>query len=118
MLKLKDMPGIVKCKEYFEALGDIWIVQELCEGGNLLQNFILPNINYVIPQKEALKVLYQLALGLYHAHSQGIIHRDMKPTNVLLTEDGELKICDFGLARQTNPDQFSSPKMTINGVGT
>ena len=43
MHSLADKTSIVKCYEYFEAEADVWIVQELCEGGNLLQNFILSN---------------------------------------------------------------------------
>lgn len=44
-------------------------------------------------------LLYQLMQGVAYCHQHHIIHRDLKPQNLLLTEDGQLKICDFGLAR-------------------
>ena len=45
-------------------------------------------------------LMYQLLRGLKHIHSAGMIHRDIKPKNLLLTKDCDLKICDFGLARE------------------
>jgi len=49
--------------------------------------------------KTLLSIVYQLLCGLAFLHSAGVMHRDLKPTNVLLNSDGKVKICDFGLAR-------------------
>ena len=58
-------------------------------------------------------MLWQVCQGLRHAHDKGIIHRDMKPENVLVTRDGYLKVTDFGLAKDTK----KGIKMT-KGIGT
>lgn len=52
-----------------------------------------------IPLSEALNIIFQIALGLEAAHEENIIHRDIKPGNILITERGEVKIVDFGLAK-------------------
>lgn len=46
-------------------------------------------------------MLYSLLCGLHYVHSAGVIHRDLKPANILIQNDCSVKICDFGLARQT-----------------
>jgi len=51
------------------------------------------------PMTESLRVARELCAGLAHAHTRGVVHRDVKPANVLMTEDGTVKVADFGLAR-------------------
>ncbi|ODV59315.1 mitogen-activated protein kinase SMK1 [Ascoidea rubescens DSM 1968] len=64
--------------------------------------------------------LYQILCGLKYIHSADVIHRDLKPGNILITIQGELKICDFGLARGINPNFFKnkSQQTITNYVAT
>ena len=54
-----------------------------------------------VPELEVLKMLWQVSEALHHTHASGIIHRDIKPPNVLVTHDGYLKLTDFGWAKDT-----------------
>lgn len=55
-----------------------------------------------IPVPLSLFILYQAALGLYHAHMKGVIHRDIKPHNILISVNGDVKLTDFGIATKKN----------------
>ena len=52
-----------------------------------------------LPYQRAVEIAIQVARGLQHAHDNGVVHRDIKPQNILLTEDGTAKVTDFGIAR-------------------
>ncbi|MEO6119059.1 MAG: serine/threonine-protein kinase, partial [Terriglobales bacterium] len=81
-----------------------FLVAELLEGetlGHRLQSGPLPH-------RKAVETAAQVARGLAAAHEKGIIHRDLKPDNVFLTEDGRVKILDFGLAKNIRPEGFSA----------
>jgi hypothetical protein len=68
-----------------------------------------------LPIPEALRIFRAVAEGIAHAHSNGIIHRDIKPDNILLGEDGSVKLVDFGLARVLEADTTLSRTGTIFG---
>ncbi|MDP6410801.1 MAG: serine/threonine-protein kinase [Planctomycetota bacterium] len=88
-------PGIVSVYDFGRA-GDLWyIAMELVEGTDLRR---VIDTRAVTP-REALSIVSQVCATLQYAHDQGVVHRDIKPGNVLLDHDGQVKISDFGLAK-------------------
>src|SRR5829696_7903480 len=75
------------------------LAMELAEGEDLSERLF----RGTIPIDEALPIAKQIAEALEAAHEQGIIHRDLKPANIKVSQDGTVKVLDFGLARLLNP---------------
>jgi serine/threonine-protein kinase len=82
--------------------GRVYIVMELVEGGSLLDRV---NSGGPLPPQLATQVGLQLAESLHAAHVAGVIHRDIKPHNILLTRSGEVRITDFGIAQVQSEDK-------------
>jgi serine/threonine-protein kinase len=88
------------------------IVMELLEGENVLD--VVTNEGKMEPE-DALRIVRQAAAGLEAAHAKGIVHRDVKPQNLVILEDGTVKLVDFGLATDTDAD---GPEASSGRVGT
>ncbi len=78
-----------------------YLVTELIEGPSLQE---LIRIRKQLPWQQACNIVAQAAEGLHHAHERGVLHRDVKPGNVLMTSDGTARIIDFGLAEYLGDD--------------
>ncbi len=76
-----------------------FLVMELVEGETLADRIK----GGAIPVDEALPLFLQIAEGLEAAHEKGVIHRDLKPANIKVTDDGQVKVLDFGLAKAIAP---------------
>ena len=83
--------------------GEIWyIVMEYVAGGRTLYDHCRPGT--LLPLEDAVRVIFKCAKALDYAHRRGVVHRDIKPRNILLTEEQEVKIGDFGIALLTHAD--------------
>lgn len=102
-------PNIVEVYDFGFDEGRFFIVMELLEGGTLMEAV---ERGGPLPVRTALNVTVQMLHALHYAHTQGVIHRDIKPQNVLLTASGVPKLVDFGLARTMYFDRT----LTVPGV--
>jgi WD40 repeat protein/tetratricopeptide (TPR) repeat protein/predicted Ser/Thr protein kinase len=105
-------PNIVQIFEVGEHAGCPFFSMEFVDGGNLAGKVA----DNTVPPPEAARLVETLARAMHSMHRRGIIHRDMKPANVLLTADGVPKICDFGLAKRL--DEVKGQTQTGAIVGT
>ena len=96
MAALSD-PSIVEVYDYGQVDGISYLVMPFIQGESLheLLNRVGP-----LPPREAMNVVAQVANALQQAHRSGIVHRDVKPGNLLVRPDGRLMLTDFGIARR------------------
>ncbi|XP_034859368.1 serine/threonine-protein kinase Nek3 isoform X4 [Mirounga angustirostris] len=91
-------PNIVAFQESFEAEGHLYIVMEYCDGGDLMQK-IKHQKGKLFPEDMILNWFTQMCLGVNHIHKKRVLHRDIKSKNIFLTQNGKVKLGDFGSAR-------------------
>jgi WD40 repeat protein/serine/threonine protein kinase len=107
-------PNIVRAFDADEVAGLHLLVMEFVDGIDLAKRV---KQSGPLPVAQACEYLRQAALGLQHAHEHGLVHRDIKPNNLLLTADGTIKILDLGLARMMHtPDEDSPSTLTESGA--
>lgn len=106
-------PNIVKV--YDVSFGDKlqYIVMEYIEGITLKEYIEQQKI---VNWKEAVHFVSQILRALQHAHDKGIVHRDIKPQNILLLQDGTIKVTDFGIARFSRGDTRTMTEHAIGSV--
>lgn len=102
---------MVQIYEVGEYQGLPYLSLEYCSGGTLADRIN----NQLLQPKEAARLVEVLARAVHKAHQKNVIHRDLKPANVLLTESGEPKITDFGLARRID-DQGGTSLGVVMGT--
>ncbi len=104
-------PGIAAIHGLEESEGTHYLVLELVPGETLAERIS----RGPIPVEEALEIASKIAEALEEAHEQGVVHRYLKPANIKQTEDGKIKVLDFGLAKvfqEETPDADSSMSPT------
>lgn len=101
-------PNIVNVFDVGEDSGNYYIVMELVEGITL-KEYISKKGKLSV--REATSIAIQVCMGLAAAHAQGIIHRDVKPQNIIISTDGKVKVTDFGIARAASSNTISSNAM-------
>lgn len=106
-------PNIVEMYDVGEDDGKYFIVMEYVEG-RTLKNLIKKRGALTLP--EVIDIMLQLTSGIAHAHESYIIHRDIKPQNVMILEDGTVKITDFGIAMALNSNELTQTNSVMGSV--
>ena len=114
LLASLNHPNIAAIYGLEEADGARYLVLEIVEGESLAQRLAAGPL----PVEEALAVCAQIAAGVSSAHDAGVIHRDLKPGNVMVRPDGSVKVLDFGLAKEAEApaatsDLSASPTISV-----
>jgi serine/threonine-protein kinase len=92
-------PNIVGVYDYGENAAEAWIVMEYVDGDSL-KGRLDKQQRFTIP--EIVRIMGEVCAGLQYSHQRGVVHRDIKPGNIMMTADGQVKIADFGIARLEN----------------
>ncbi|KAG0198989.1 MAP microtubule affinity-regulating kinase 1 [Mortierella sp. GBA30] len=111
LMESLDHPNIVQLHEVIETQFTIYVCMEYVEGCSLEQ-YLKSQENGRISEKEARRVIRELASAISHCHSRSIVHRDVKPANILITHSGKVMLIDFGLG---NTFSYRSRLNTICG---
>ena len=106
-------PNIVEIYDVGEEDGEHYIVMEYIEGKTLKQ---LLKKRESLTLTEVIDIMTQLTDGISHAHESYIIHRDIKPQNIMIEDDGRIKITDFGIAMALNATQFTQTNSVMGSV--
>jgi eukaryotic-like serine/threonine-protein kinase len=107
-------PNIVTVIDRGDDGGRQYIVFEYVEGENLKELVVRSGR---LPVRRALELALDVAGGLAFAHDHGLVHRDVKPQNVLLSREGEVKVTDFGIARSLHMEHGVTQTGTVLGTG-
>ncbi|KAK8943077.1 CBL-interacting protein kinase 4 [Platanthera zijinensis] len=113
MRRLSDHPHIIKLHEVLATRSKIYFVLEHASGGELLTHIARRGR---LPEATAARYFYQLLSALRFCHAHGIAHRDVKPQNLLLDRDGNLKVSDFGLSAL--PEHCRDDGLLLTACGT
>lgn len=95
-------PNILSVYDAGEEDGRPYIVMEYVEGSRTLKDHC--QADSLLPLRRVVEIAFKCARALDYAHRAGVIHRDIKSSNILLTPDGDVKIADFGIARKLHSD--------------
>ena len=107
-------PNIVKVTDYGEYEGKPYLVMPYLPGGTLKQKLN----GKPMPWQEAIHILLPIARALAYAHEQGMVHRDVKPSNILITHSGDPMLTDFGIAKMLDLEETMDLTGTNAAVGT
>jgi serine/threonine-protein kinase len=112
--RLSSAPNIVTVFDVAEHRGRPLIVMEYLEGGSVHERV---RAGGRVPRRQALRWLEQAADALDRAHAHGVVHRDVKPANLLLDGDDNVHVSDFGIASTTGDDTLTAPGTILGTAG-
>lgn len=119
LMKRLDHPNVIKIHEYFEDRERLYIIMELCKGGELFNQINAKRkIAARYTERQAARIIYQLVMVLKYLHANNVVHRDIKPENILFwtPKSDVIKLIDFGTAVEIDikkgerlKEQYGSP---------
>lgn len=109
LVQLSSIPAIVRVNDYFEENGTAYLVMDFLDGKNLKQ--VADGFGGRIPADVLLPVMEPVILALKQVHAKGMVHRDISPDNIMMLEDGSVRLIDFGNARDTTDDRSMTMAM-------
>lgn len=123
LLKVLRHPNIVKYHGFVKTSTSLNILLEFCGGGSLRQLYL--SLGHGLPESDIIGYVRPVLEGLNYLHEQGVVHRDVKAANVLLTNTGDVKLADFGVATKiTNQHatvigtpNWMAPETVLGGEG-
>lgn len=110
-----DHPNIVTIYDFDQVDGHYYIVMTLMRGGSLKGQI---ETHGPLSPSRARTFLEQIACGLSYAHQRGLIHRNLEPSNVLIDENGNVRVANFGFAKASNYQQSAAFGLMKNSIGT
>lgn len=102
IMKILNHPNIISLFQVIETEKKIYLITELCEGKSLYQH--IREAGH-LQEDEARRIFNQMLSALNYCHHQGVVHRDLKPDNIMIDNTGRIKVIDFGLSAQVKPGQ-------------
>ena len=111
--RLSAAPNVVTVFDVAEHRGRPLIVMEYLEGGSVYERMR----DARIPRETALAWLEQVAVAIDRAHENGVVHRDVKPANLLLDDEGNVHVSDFGIASTSGADALTAPGTVLGTAG-
>jgi len=98
IIKTLNHPNIVKYYETYQNEEFLYIVMEYCPGGDLFDLITKKSKGQALKESIVADIMYDLLKAINHCHESHIVHRDIKAENVMVGEDGRIKLIDFGLS--------------------